>query len=288
MRDWREIRKWLFDMEDRRIAIAAHRGKFSSSVMENTSLAFLLAVEENADMIELDLARTKDGILVGHHDKTMKRLFHLDCRISDYTWEEIRELPVYNYLGEICAERLDSFEEILDNLKDRTMIVLDRCWDDWEEVYRQLARRQMVEQAVFKFYIENEAVFEFAAGHPDCAFVPMVKTTDSLDTVEKLGKRALIPALEILPENPDDAIFSGETFEWIHSRHMKVWCNSLSLAKRLVYGAGYDDLKSLRYGAAGGWGVLADRGVDIIQTDWPYEAQKYLRSIGKGFRHETY
>ena len=62
---------------------------------------------------------------------------------------------------------------------------------------------------------------------------------------------------------------------------MKVWCNSLSLAKRLVYGAGYDDLRSLTQGGDQGWGILAAKGVDIIQTDWPYEAKQYLASIGR-------
>ena len=52
---------------------------------------------------------------------------------------------------------------------------------------------------------------------------------------------------------------------------------SLSLARRLVYGAGYDDLKSLRYGGDKGWGVLIDKGVQILQTDWPYEVACYLK-----------
>ena len=71
-------------------------------------------------------------------------------------------------------------------------------------------------------------------------------------------------------------VFQKETCDFLKENHIKVWCNSLSLAKRLVYGAGYDDLKSLRYGGDHGWGVLINRGVNIIQTDWPYELKQYL------------
>jgi hypothetical protein len=42
----------------------------------------------------------------------------------------------------------------------------------------------------------------------------------------------------------------------------------------------YDDLKSLYHGGDKGWGVLAERGVTIIQTDWPFELREYLVSRG--------
>lgn len=281
MSSWREVEEWLFGEIDGKIAVASHRGKFSSSVMENTALAFSLAIGEGADMVELDIARTKDGQLVGHHDKKLTRLFHIDQPITEYTWEELRELPLYNYVGEICTEGLDTLPDILDSLKGKAMIALDRCWDHWEPVYRLLREREMVEQAVFKFYIENEDACRFVSAHPDCLFVPMVRDPESFGAVEQLREAARVPSLEILPEDPTDPIFRQEVFDWLHARNIKIWCNSLSLARRLVYGAGYDDLLSIRQGGEAGWGVLAAKGVDIIQTDWPYEVKRYLASLGR-------
>ena len=278
---WEETRNWLFDMEDTRVMVASHRGKFSSSVIENTSLAFSLAMAEGADMVEMDLARTQDGELVGHHDKTMARLFHRDEKISDFTWKELKELPLYNYVGEICVERLETFGEILDGLKGKALFALDKCWDHWEQVYPMLAERGMVEQAIFKFYIEDEAACRFAQTHPDCLFTPMIKTVEALDQVDSLRRHASIPVLEIVPKTPEDGIFQPQVFQRLHDSGIKVWCNSLSLARRLVYGAGYDDLKSIRQGGGAGWGVLAQAGVDVIQTDWPYEVRQYLTSIGR-------
>ncbi len=279
MKNWEKTRMWLFDMEDREIKIASHRGKFSSSVIENTSLAFLTAIGEGADIVEMDLDRTRDGILTGHHDTTMKRLFYNDGKIADYTWEEIRRMPLYNYLGEVNVTGLETFEEILHHLKGKTILALDKCWDHWDAVYEELIKADMVEQAIFKFPVKNQKAAEWASSHEDCMFIPMVKDVEHLKEVEVLRRKMQMAAVETVPQNPEDALFAEDAFDWIKERHMKVWCNSLSLARRLVYGAGYDDLKSLAGGGAAGWGVLVEKGVDIIQTDWPAEVDAFLKAI---------
>lgn len=62
------------------------------------------------------------------------------------------------------------------------------------------------------------------------------------EILKSLKEKTMVPALEILPEKQTDEVFQKETFQWLRDHRIKVWCNSLSLAKRLVYGAGYDDL----------------------------------------------
>ncbi|WP_180994671.1 glycerophosphodiester phosphodiesterase family protein [Clostridium sp. chh4-2] len=280
--DWKEIRDRLCDSGDKRVMIASHRGKFSSNVMENTSLAFHLALEEGADMVEMDLAMTRDGKLAAHHDDTMERLFHVKGTIADYSLNELKEMELYNYIGEVCEEKIESFEDILKELKGRTLLVLDKCWDCWDEVHRLLMEWDMVEQAVFKFYIEDDRALSWAYRHPECMFIPMLKDTADLERVFSLKSASQLPALEILPKKISDAVFQKETFDLLDKNHIKVWCNSLSLGKRLVYGAGHDDLKSLRYGGDAGWRHLIERGVGIIQTDWPYELKRYMERTGLG------
>ena len=104
-----------------------------------------------------------------------------------------------------------------------------------------------------------------------------ISDTGYLDRVTELARKTRVPALEILPERETDAVFREETILWLRERGIKTWCNSLSLSKNLVYGAGYDDLKALRFGGDAGWGRLLRQGVDIIQTDWPYELWRYLK-----------
>lgn len=165
----------------------------------------------------MDLDRTKDGRIVAHHDNSMERLFHKDAAIKDFTLEELKAMPLYNYTGGDNVDRLESFDEILDALKDKTILVLDRCWGCWDEVYRLLNSRGMLKQAIFKFYLEDDTAYQWAAKHPE------------------------------------DPIFQAGSFQWLKEHEIKVWCNSLSLARNMIFGAGYDDLKSIREGGDKGW-----------------------------------
>ena len=278
---WQETLNKLWSPENHEVFIASHRGRFGNSVMENSSMAFLLAVTEGADMVEMDLDRTKDGKIVAHHDKSMKRLFRKDVAIRDWTLAELMEMPIYNCYGGENASRIEMFEEILDILKDKTILVLDRCWHCWDEVYSILKEKEMVEQAIFKFNLDDEVAYQWASIHPDCMFIPITGDVELYPRVFKLKEVTKVPALEIIPFTEEDPCFQKVYFDQLNEHGLKIWCNALDLSRELVYGAGYDDLTSLRCGGDSGWGVLVRRGVTIIQTDFPYHLKKYL--IEKGW-----
>ncbi|MCR5691185.1 MAG: hypothetical protein K6G62_03100 [Eubacterium sp.] len=71
----------------------AHRG-FSSQAPENSGAAFALAAEGDFFGVECDIWKTLDGRYVVAHDKDLNRMFGVDFRIPDRTWEEIRNLPM--------------------------------------------------------------------------------------------------------------------------------------------------------------------------------------------------
>jgi glycerophosphoryl diester phosphodiesterase len=66
--------------------IVAHRGA-SSLVKENTIPAFEKAIEVGADMIELDVRKTKDGIMMVHHNPDIN-----GRPIRQLTYEEANRL----------------------------------------------------------------------------------------------------------------------------------------------------------------------------------------------------
>src|ERR1700733_13437872 len=59
---------------------------------ENTLPAFTSAVREGADMIELDLRRTRDGEIVVLHDATLSRLWGDERTLADLDLAEVREM----------------------------------------------------------------------------------------------------------------------------------------------------------------------------------------------------
>jgi glycerophosphoryl diester phosphodiesterase len=69
------------------IAIA-HRGEPVGN-RENTLPAFAAAVALGADMVELDLRRTRDGAIVVLHDQRLERLWGVDASVGDLDLSQV-------------------------------------------------------------------------------------------------------------------------------------------------------------------------------------------------------
>jgi glycerophosphoryl diester phosphodiesterase len=91
--------------------VIAHRGA-SAYRPENTAPAYELAVEQAADMIEVDLHRTKDGAVVIAHDAELERIGGRG-EIGDATLAEVRALDAGG------GERVPTLDELLDRFGDR-------------------------------------------------------------------------------------------------------------------------------------------------------------------------
>lgn len=103
--------------------IWAHRGA-SGYAPENTMEAFRLAVQMEADGVELDVQLTKDGEIVVVHDERIDRMSDGTGRVVDYTLEELKQFnfnkshPGYE---EVC--RIPTLREVLECLKDTGLMV---------------------------------------------------------------------------------------------------------------------------------------------------------------------
>ena len=82
-----------------RVLNVAHRGA-SAEAAENTYAAILRAVELGADLVEVDVRRSRDGALVLMHDETLarttdvRRVFprRAPWRVADFTYDELLDL----------------------------------------------------------------------------------------------------------------------------------------------------------------------------------------------------
>jgi glycerophosphoryl diester phosphodiesterase len=76
----------------RTVTIAiAHRGD-PVGERENTLAAFAAAVSAGADMVELDLQLTRDGVVVVLHDRSVARLWGVDRAVSDLDLGQVRAI----------------------------------------------------------------------------------------------------------------------------------------------------------------------------------------------------
>lgn len=87
-------------------AAIAHRGA-SYDAPEETAPAYLLARDLGADYLELDLQRTRDGVLVAFHDDTLKRTTNVaqvfpdraGQPISAFTLAELKQLDAGSWFN---------------------------------------------------------------------------------------------------------------------------------------------------------------------------------------------
>lgn len=95
----------------------AHRGLYSNKVPENSLNAFKLAKNAGCG-IELDIRLTKDGKVIVLHDANLMRSTGIDCNVSETTWEDIRNLRIFN-----SDEKIPLFSDVLKEMVDVPLLV---------------------------------------------------------------------------------------------------------------------------------------------------------------------
>lgn len=113
------------DMTGHEIEIVAHRGA-SGVAPENTLPAIDLALEAGADYIEIDVHLTSDNRVVVIHDNTVDRTTGEKGRISEMTYEEIRELEAGSWFDErFRGAGIPLLEEVMERVDGRSKLLIE-------------------------------------------------------------------------------------------------------------------------------------------------------------------
>ena len=86
---------------------------------------------------------------------------------------------------------------------------------------------------------------------------------------------------ELVFESEQSPVVQDSYLEMMHKDGKFLWANSLVYSSRVKLAAGHNDDISLTESPDKGWGWLADKGFDIIQTDWTRHCVDYLNSRKK-------
>jgi glycerophosphoryl diester phosphodiesterase len=99
------------------VVAIAHRGD-PVGHRENTLPAFAAALAQGADMLELDLRRTRDGSIVVLHDQSLLRLWELDASVGDLDLSEVARLGH----GDV---RIPTLREVFDAVPPEIELMVD-------------------------------------------------------------------------------------------------------------------------------------------------------------------
>ncbi|MDR8389798.1 glycerophosphodiester phosphodiesterase [Aliifodinibius sp. S!AR15-10] len=103
----------LFNDDGDDFVVIAHRGA-SAYFPENTMAAFKGALEMNAEMIELDVMLSKDGVPVVFHDAVLEDHTNGSGELSDYTLDELKQLDAGSWFSkEFAGEKIPTLEQVL-------------------------------------------------------------------------------------------------------------------------------------------------------------------------------
>jgi glycerophosphoryl diester phosphodiesterase len=105
-----------------RPTIIAHRGA-SAHAPENTLAAFELALQYEADAIELDAKLSADGQVVVIHDQTVDRTTDGSGKLREMTLDQLRKLDAGSHFDiAFRGERIPMLSEVFEAVGKRTFI----------------------------------------------------------------------------------------------------------------------------------------------------------------------
>ncbi|WP_168199714.1 glycerophosphodiester phosphodiesterase family protein [Citricoccus sp. SGAir0253] len=264
--------------------IAAHRAQWHE-YPENSLPAIEEAIQDGAEIIELDVELTADGVPVLMHDTTVDRTTKATGAVGDYTLAEIKDLRLLDHMGrdDNAVEtqyQIPTLAEAMELVKGRAMVNIDKGWPEREEVAAVLEQTGTADHALIKGAPSVDAAVEFMTEYPDIEYIHLVND-DNWQSVGDFPAEHQPIAYEVVFNTDDDAQADPAFLEDL-GRKGRIWVNTMwdSLA------AGNTDEASIRSVEDLGWQNLVENySASILQTD-TIEAMDFWRDGGDMARYQ--
>ena len=263
--------------------IVAHRGTAGGNIPCNTLASYEIALKEGADMIEIDVEMSKDGKLFIFHPGMEPHHLNSKEYIPNMTAEEVSRLRYVNYDRTPTQFGVNTFDEVLETFKGRCYINVDKFWGHPREIYEAIKRHDMADQIVVKSAPSKEVFTVLQEAAPELPYMPIVRDTHPLH--EKLMASSInYIGVEVLFASEEAEVASPAFIEKMHKDGKLIWVNPIIYDCRKQLTAGHSDDTALCQDMDLGWGWLAERGYDMIQTDWTGMMVQYLKEKGLLYR----
>lgn len=266
------------------IIVIAHRGVAGGNIPCNTMAAYEIALKQGADMIEVDVSCSADGKLFLFHP--MMELSHLNkpLLLSTLPYSFIKKLHYVNYDRAQTQFGIADFDDFLEQFKGRCFINIDKFWSNPEKIYKAIKRHNMEDQMLVKSKLGNGKVLDVLENlAPEIAFMPIVNDTYAQHN-EIMKRNINYVGVECCFKKDSAEVASEEFIEKMKRDNILLWANSIVFSHKVQLAGGHSDDTALTKSEDEGWGWLADRGFDMIQTDWPGMLVDYLKKTDRYYK----
>jgi glycerophosphoryl diester phosphodiesterase len=288
------------------IMVVAHRAgwKQDGKVVraENSLAAIENAVALGVEMVELDVRRSKDGVLVVMHDSWLDRTTTCRGEVDRYTLAELKQCRlVVEGTGAVSEERVPTLVDMLEAARGRILVNIDNKLEpaDLADIASEARGLGMADGILVKNAVWNAERMALtrdviARVGRDVPFMPILAD----DAVRDPGFMASVtgafaaPAAELIAWRKDVSapitadggpLFSMRARAAAIRGNWHMWVNTYPIVDRpdgMVAGGRGDGLALVENRPEDAYGFWVDRGATIIQTDEPKAAIEWLDRNG--------
>ena len=268
------IRQHLLTPGDGTVLVAAHRGDWRNAP-ENSLEAVELSIRMGVDIVEVDVRRTLDGVLVLMHNPSIKATTTGRGLVSLSTYRRLQRKTLRSGCRLKTAAKIPTLEEVLVASKGRVLLNLDKAFGYCDEIIALAEKTGTLDQIILKTDKSVKKI-EKALGDYKGKVIVMPKVylsrKDALERIDEYIERLDPPLFEIIysdDEDPSMVLLK----EKLRGRS-RIWINTLwnSLC------AGHSDDTSFYEGPEAGYGFLIDTmEAGVLQTDRSALLIEYLR-----------
>lgn len=265
------------------VFVTMHRGDWRHAP-ENSSAAILGSIAMGADIVELDVAPTKDGHYVLLHDGALDRVSTGKGKAKDLTLAEIKRYRLKDErTGAPTEYEILTLEEAFALTRGKILVNLDKYPRDPKGITELAIRLGVAREIVFKSGLPKDGL-KIALGDglwtkfasKELFYMPILRD-DAPGAARLVRDWGSVPgAFELCFKNEKEL----SALKLLGSMSVpcpRIWINTLW--QDLC--ATHTDERGHAGDPEGSWGWCLKQGATMIQTDRPEDLIRYLNSLGR-------
>jgi glycerophosphoryl diester phosphodiesterase len=224
-------------MMERAVLNIGHRGASGSSP-ENTLASFRGAIDAGAQMCELDVRLTRDGVPIVIHDETVDRTTDGCGAVADFTLEEIKRLDAGGWFDRrFAGERIPTLDEVFTAVKGRCALNIELKAGNTERQVCELIRKYGTMESSIVSSFEWDLLWRVREIEP-AVRIGLLAEADPARLI------AQATANSVAAIHPRFDLASAELCRAAHSSRLRVytWTVDAPEAMRVLVGNGVDGI----------------------------------------------
>lgn len=244
--------------------ISGHRGSHLAGYPENAIETLEYVLQHTPAFFEIDPRLTKDSVIVLLHDATLDRTTTGKGKLSDYTWEEVKQFRLKDKDGKVTPYRIPSLQEAIDWARGKTILNLDKKDVPLQMTADIIKKNKAGSFVMVTVHNAQQAKFYYEAD-PRVMMSAFVKTEEALRSYEAAG----IPWKNMIAYIGSENKPANKTmFDLLHARGVMCMISAAPV---------YDKLPTKQERATS-YRSIFKQGADILESDYPVEVSEAMEA----------